>query len=55
MITRCDSVTRTHRELIEPMNEPRRNAASCDTLLPKLISGELRVQCAKRFLGSDAQ
>jgi type I restriction enzyme S subunit len=40
--------------IIASVHESRTLVALRDTLLPKLISGELRVKDAKRFLGSGA-
>jgi len=38
-------------QIVAAKRESRTLAALCDTLLPKLISGELRVKDAERFVG----
>ncbi len=44
------SMTRLISDMAEGEREPRMLAALRDTLLPKLISGELRVTDTKHFL-----
>lgn len=44
------SMTRLIADMAEGEREPRTLAALRDTLLPKLISGELRVKDAECFL-----
>ena len=54
---RSSMLERSHRPLrriaamMARLRESRTLAALRDTLLPKLISGELRVEDAERFLG----
>jgi type I restriction enzyme S subunit len=47
-------VTRLIAHVAEGARESLTLAALCDTLLPRLISGELRVKDAERFIGECA-
>jgi hypothetical protein len=44
-------VTRLIADMAEGERESRTLAALCGTLLPKVISGELQVNDAERFIG----
>lgn len=48
------SVTRLIADMAEGECESLTLAALCDTLLPKLISGELRIPDAERIIGRKA-
>ena len=49
------SVTRLIADVAEGKRESRTLAALRDTLLPKLISGELRVRGLKKTISGDGQ